>query len=80
MPWLESVALLRHTASGVDLIVAQSNRIGGDTRELAAAEIAAVVRVDDARLFGHSFPHCGYRARMTDISATVGATGLRYLP
>jgi dTDP-4-amino-4,6-dideoxygalactose transaminase len=31
-------------------------------------------------VFGHSLPHYGYQARMTDISATVGATGLRYLP
>jgi hypothetical protein len=60
MPWPESVALLRHAASGVDLIVAQSNRIGGHTREVAAAELAAVVRVDLARLFGHCLPHSGY--------------------
>jgi hypothetical protein len=80
MTWPESVALLRHAASGVDLIVAQSNRVGGHTREVAAAELSAVVGADDARMFGHSLPHYGYHPRIADISATVGATGLRYLP
>jgi hypothetical protein len=66
--------VLRHAASGVDLIVAQGTATGGRTRELATTLLVrAVVNVDDARLFGHEILNCGHLARMMDISATVGA-------
>jgi hypothetical protein len=38
-----------------------------------------VVNIDAARLFGHRLPDYGYLARITDISATVDASGLRCL-
>jgi NAD(P)H-dependent flavin oxidoreductase YrpB (nitropropane dioxygenase family) len=46
--------VLRHAASGVDLIVAQGTVTGGHTRELATTVLAhAVVNVDSARLIEH---------------------------
>jgi NAD(P)H-dependent flavin oxidoreductase YrpB (nitropropane dioxygenase family) len=73
--------LLRHAASGVDLIVAQGTVAGGHTRELAATVLVrAVVNLEDARVFGHKIPNCGHLAQMMDISATVGASGLQCLP
>jgi hypothetical protein len=73
--------LLRHAASGVDLIVAQGTVAGGHTRELATTVLVrAVVNVDGARPFGHKILNCRHLPRMMDISATVGVSGLQCLP
>ncbi|MDT5246546.1 MAG: hypothetical protein QOD36_3922 [Mycobacterium sp.] len=65
--------MLRHAASGVDLIVAQGTVAGGHTRELATTVLVpAVVNVDGARLLGCKILNYGHSPQIADISATLG--------